>query len=62
MGDKQGSRRSLVPLLAGWVAWWLMLAAWKLASAVPAILRVSQEGAKGNASANYGDDGFHEER
>ena len=50
--------RSVAWLFASWIAWWLILVAWKLGSAVPAIMRVSQEGAKGSASANYGDGGF----
>jgi hypothetical protein len=50
--------RSLPGLLASWIGWWVVLAAWKLGPAVPALLRVSREGAKGSASFNFGDGGF----
>jgi hypothetical protein len=50
--------RPLLRLLASWVAWWVLLAAWKLGPAVPAILRVSREGANGNANISFGDGGF----
>ena len=50
--------RSLVRLLASWIAWWLILVAWKLGPAIPALLRVSQEGAKGSANVSFGDGGF----
>jgi hypothetical protein len=50
--------RSLFSLLASWVGWWVILAAWKLGPALPALYRVSREGAKGNANVQFGDDGF----
>jgi hypothetical protein len=50
--------RSLLGLLASWIGWWVVLAAWKLGPAIPAILRVSQEGAKGNANIQFGDGAF----
>jgi hypothetical protein len=50
--------RSVFRLLAGWLGWWVILAAWKLGPAIPALLRVSQEGAKGSANVSFGDGGF----
>lgn len=41
-----------------WVAWWAVLALWKLGPAVPALRRVSQEDAHGSASVNFSDGGF----
>lgn len=45
-------------LLASWVAWWIALTLWGIGSAIPLLWRVSQEGAKGNASVSFGDGGF----
>ena len=50
--------RSLFRLLASWIGWWVVLAAWKLGPAIPAILRVSKEGAKGNANVSFNDGVF----
>lgn len=50
--------RSLFRLLAGWIAWWVVLVAWKLGPAIPVLLRVSGEGAKGSANVSFGDGGF----
>lgn len=52
------NKRSSSRLLATWIGWWVLLATWKLGPAIPALLRVSKEGAKGNASINFGDGGF----
>src|SRR4029079_14658157 len=50
--------RSLLGLITGWVAWWVILAAWKIGPAIPAISRVSREGAKGSANVQFGDGAF----
>ena len=36
----------------------MILAVWKLGSAVPAILRISQDDVKGNANISFGDGAF----
>src|SRR4051794_31086367 len=55
-----GSRgsRPLLRLLAGWLGWWVILAAWKIGPALPAILRVTRPDAKGNANVAFGEKGF----
>jgi hypothetical protein len=50
--------RSLFGLVAGWIAWWVFLAAWKIGPAVPAIYRVSRDGAHGTANIQFGDGAF----
>jgi hypothetical protein len=50
--------RSLFRLLAGWIGWWAILAALLIGPAIPAILRVSDEGVKGSVSVSFGDGAF----
>lgn len=51
--------RSLFGLLASWIGWWVVLAAWKLGPAIPVLRRVTKEGGKGSVSVNFGDGGFN---
>jgi hypothetical protein len=41
-------------LLAAWIGWWLLLAAWALGPALPILWRVTRPGRHGNVSASYG--------
>ena len=55
--ESRGSR-SLFRLLAGWIGWWAILAALMIGPAIPAILRIADENAKGSASVSFGDGAF----
>jgi hypothetical protein len=48
----------MLGLVSSWIAWWIILAAWGLGPAVPALMRVSGGGAHGSASLSFENGGL----
>jgi hypothetical protein len=52
------SRWNANHLLAAWSTYWAALVVWGVGSAIPALMRLSQEGNHGSASASFSDGAF----